>query len=73
MRIAKPSQANSANIYSSLMEVKNPYIKKGFDLNLKYAISVFDSSNAVLGMAFTHPPPRKGDSVLYCRDELCTA
>ncbi len=31
-----------------------------------------DSSNAVLGMAFTHPP-RKGDSVLYCRDELCTA
>ncbi len=36
--------------------------------------TIFDSSNAVLGMAFTHThPPRKGDSVLYGRDELCTA
>ncbi len=34
---------------------------------------LFDSSNAVLGIAFTPPPPRKGDSVLYGRDELCTA
>jgi hypothetical protein len=38
----------------------------------KYFRSVFDSSNAVLGIAFTHTPPRKGDSVLYGRDELCT-
>jgi hypothetical protein len=34
---------------------------------------IFDSSNAVLGMAFMHPPKKKGDSILYCRDELCTA
>jgi hypothetical protein len=35
---------------------------------------IFDSSNAVLGMAFTPPPPpRKGNSVLYGRDKLCTA
>ncbi len=37
-------------------------------------IIVIDSSNAVLGMAFNPPPPpRKGDSLLYCRDKLCTA
>ncbi len=29
--------------------------------------NIFDSSNAVLGMAFSpHPTPRKGNSILYC-------
>ncbi len=36
------------------------------------SLGIFDSSTAVLGMAYT-PPPRIGDSVLYCGDELCTA
>jgi hypothetical protein len=43
-----------------------------FDRKTQQIITIFDSSNAVLGMAFT-TPPGKGDSDLFCQDELCTA
>ncbi len=33
----------------------------------------FDSSNAVLGETFTPPPPKKGNRLLYCGAEICTA
>ncbi len=48
---------------SMLSHVLQKYLSKTAD--------IFDSSNAVVGMAFTQR--RKGDSVLYGRDKLCTA
>jgi hypothetical protein len=34
---------------------------------------VFDSSNAVLGMAFTHTPLKKVIAICTALDKLCTA
>ncbi len=42
-------------------------------LEILNCFCIFDSSNAVLGMAFTHTHPRKGDSVCTAQDKICTA